>query len=63
MALENNLFHLVDERTNVGSSELLDERTPCGTAVFVVRRDGSYSVSACVHPDRLTTTWKRCSYV
>jgi hypothetical protein len=42
MDLENSLFRLVDGRTNVGSFELRDERTPCGTAVFAVRRDGPY---------------------
>jgi hypothetical protein len=40
MDLEKSLFRLVDGRTNVGSAELLNERTPCGTAVFAVRRDG-----------------------
>jgi hypothetical protein len=42
MDLENSLFRLVDGRNIVGSPELLDERTPYGTAVFAVRRDGPY---------------------
>jgi hypothetical protein len=36
MDLENSLFRLVDGRNIVGSPELLDERTPYGTAVFAV---------------------------